>query len=74
MDRVVSQGTVRSQNGDKPVANCEHMAPLVGAASAQVEALGGRKLQVVEKLGIRWMVMADPDGNEFCLDPPHARG
>lgn len=45
----------------------------VDAASAQVEALGGRKLQVVEEFGIRWIVMADPDGNEFCLDAPHAR-
>jgi predicted enzyme related to lactoylglutathione lyase len=39
----------------------------VNAASARVEALGGTKLQEIEESGIRWMVMADPDGNEFCL-------
>jgi predicted enzyme related to lactoylglutathione lyase len=39
----------------------------VDAASARVEALGGRKLQEIEESGIRWIVMADPDGNEFCL-------
>jgi predicted enzyme related to lactoylglutathione lyase len=39
----------------------------VDAASSRVEALGGRKLQEVEDSGIRWAVMADPDGNEFCL-------
>jgi len=37
------------------------------AASARVEALGGMKLQEIEESGARWIVMADPDGNEFCL-------
>lgn len=42
------------------------------AASARVEGLGGKRLQVVEESGTRWIVMADPDGNEFCLEahPP----
>ena len=39
----------------------------VDTASAQVEALGGKKLQVFAEYGQRWIVMADPDGNEFCL-------
>ena len=39
----------------------------VDTASARVEALGGRKLQEIEESGMRWTVMADPDGNEFCL-------
>jgi predicted enzyme related to lactoylglutathione lyase len=39
----------------------------VDTASARVEALGGKKLQEIEESGIRWIVMADPDGNEFCL-------
>ena len=39
----------------------------VDTASARVEALGGRKLQKIEESGFRWIVMADPDGNEFCL-------
>ena len=41
----------------------------IDTASAQVEALGGRRLRVVEEYGKRLIVMADPDGNEFCLVP-----
>ncbi len=37
------------------------------AASAHVKALGGIKLQEIEESGARWIVMADPDGNELCL-------
>jgi predicted enzyme related to lactoylglutathione lyase len=33
----------------------------------RVLELGGRKLRPVKEYGIEWMVMADPDGNEFCL-------
>ena len=41
----------------------------VDAALKQVEALGGRKLAVSGESGIRWVVVADLDGNEFCLVP-----
>lgn len=27
----------------------------------------GRLTDVVEDVGTSWMVMADPEGNEFCL-------
>jgi predicted enzyme related to lactoylglutathione lyase len=33
----------------------------------RVQELGGRKLQEATEYGIEWVVMADPDGNEFCL-------
>jgi predicted enzyme related to lactoylglutathione lyase len=33
----------------------------------RVLGLGGRKLRPVAEYGIEWVVMADPDGNEFCL-------
>ena len=29
--------------------------------------LGGTKLDEFSEYGITWTVMADPDGNEFCL-------
>jgi predicted enzyme related to lactoylglutathione lyase len=34
-----------------------------------LEALGARRLQsgVTEEDGFRWVVMADPEGNEFCV-------
>ena len=45
------------------------------AATAEIEALGGRWLEpgrTRELEGFRWRLMADPDGNEFDIDvlPP----
>ena len=39
----------------------------LAAAVARVVKLGGRHLRDVEELGHRWAVVADPEGNEFCL-------
>jgi predicted enzyme related to lactoylglutathione lyase len=37
------------------------------AAVERVVDLGGTRLEEISEYGIRWAVMADPDGNEFCL-------
>lgn len=37
------------------------------AAKAAVEALGGRQVGAAAEHGITLAIMADPDGNEFCL-------
>ena len=37
------------------------------AAVSRVQELGGNKLRQLNEYGIKWAVMADPDGNEFCL-------
>ena len=37
------------------------------AAVGRVQELGGNKLRELNEYGIKWAVMADPDGNEFCL-------
>ncbi len=37
------------------------------AAVSRVQELGGHKLRQLSEYGIKWVVMADPDGNEFCL-------
>lgn len=34
---------------------------------ARVEALGGKRLDDHEAGGFRWSVLADPEGNEFCI-------
>lgn len=34
---------------------------------ARLEGLGARVLRRVEEPSGRWVVMADPEGNEFCL-------
>ena len=36
-------------------------------AVQRVVDLGGTKLDEFSEYGITWAVMADPDGNEFCL-------
>ena len=36
-------------------------------AVSRVQELGGNKLRELNEYGIKWAVMADPDGNEFCL-------
>jgi predicted enzyme related to lactoylglutathione lyase len=41
--------------------------PDLNAAVNRVQNLGGRKLRQLSEYGIEWVVMADPDGNEFCL-------
>ena len=37
------------------------------AAVRRVQELGGKKLRELNEYGIKWAVMADPNGNEFCL-------
>ena len=39
----------------------------IESAVQRVVDLGGTKLDEIAEYGIRWAVMADPDGNEFCL-------
>jgi predicted enzyme related to lactoylglutathione lyase len=44
-------------------------APDLGAEASRLEDLGARRLtdEVVDEDGERWVVMADPEGNEFCV-------
>jgi len=43
--------------------------PTVDAEVTRLEGLGARRNEAdaVEELGHRWVVMADPEGNEFCV-------
>ena len=41
--------------------------PDLNAAVSRVQGLGGDKLRQLNGYGNEWVVMADPDGNEFCL-------
>ncbi|MQA86283.1 MAG: VOC family protein [Streptosporangiales bacterium] len=40
------------------------------AEVARLEELGARRADVGQGTDVRWVVMADPDGNEFCVLPP----
>jgi len=43
--------------------------PTVDEEVRRLEALGARRLEAeaIEEHGTRWVVMADPEGNEFCV-------
>ena len=56
----------------KQVKNRVHFdieTPAVDEEVARLEALGAVRLQAeaIEEHGNRWVVMADPEGNEFCV-------
>jgi predicted enzyme related to lactoylglutathione lyase len=38
---------------------------------AHVESLGGSRLEDHQMVEFSWTVMADPEGNEFCVTPEH---
>ena len=40
------------------------------AEVARLEALGARRADVGQGPDVSWVVMADPDGNEFCVLKP----
>jgi predicted enzyme related to lactoylglutathione lyase len=33
----------------------------------RIEALGGRRISIGQDPSVTWVVMADPEGNEFCI-------
>ncbi len=43
--------------------------PTVDEEVARLELLGARRIRAdaIEEFGNRWVVMADPEGNEFCV-------
>jgi Glyoxalase-like domain len=49
------------------------LRPVAQAAEvARLEQLGARRSDVGQGPGASWVVMADPDGNEFCVLKPLA--
>ena len=41
----------------------------VDAEVVRLEALGARRQRVVDERGLHFVVLEDPDGNEFCVIP-----
>ena len=55
---------------EKKVKNRLHidLRPADQAAEvARLEGLGARRADVGQGTDVRWVVLADPDGNEFCV-------
>ena len=62
------------QRVDEPKAGKNRMhfdieTPTVDEEAARLEALGAQRIAAdpIEEHGNRWIVMADPEGNEFCV-------
>lgn len=45
-----------------------HVADIEGEA-VRLESLGATRIGPVDGFGISWIVMHDPEGNEFCVCP-----
>ncbi len=61
--------------GEKRAKNRLHLDLRPGDQAAEVarlEGLGARRADVGQGPGVSWVVMADPDGNEFCVLAPLA--
>ena len=58
---------VPEQHEHKNRAHIDLDVKNIESAVQRVVDLGGTKLDEISEYGIRWAVMADPDGNEFCL-------
>ena len=71
--RLILQGTDRA----RPARNSLHLdlhvpADQLDSAVARAVELGAQRVEEVTELGLRWEVLADPEGNLFCIvgDPP----
>ena len=58
---------VPEQHEHKNRAHIDLDVKNIESAVQRVVDLGGTKLDEISEYGITWAVMADPDGNEFCL-------
>ena len=58
---------VPEQHEHKNRAHIDLDVKNIEPAVQRVVELGGTRLDEISEYGIRWAVMADPDGNEFCL-------
>ena len=63
----VTRQKVPEQHEHKNRAHIDLDVKNLESAVKRVVDLGGTKLAEFSEYGIRWAVMADPDGNEFCL-------
>jgi hypothetical protein len=62
-NRVHLDLSVSGGRGASPAERRDRIA----AAAARLEGLGATVLGPVQEPGSYWMVMQDPEGNEFCL-------
>jgi len=70
--RVPEPKTVKNRvhldllSGGGPTVPLEEQRARVAAAVATLEALGATRVEEHTELGMHWVVLRDPEGNEFC--------
>ncbi len=52
--------------GGGPSVPVEDQRRRVGAEVARLEALGATRVEEHTEMGVHWVVLRDPEGNEFC--------
>ncbi len=74
VDPSGQQSMLLLQRVDEPKAGKNRMhfdieTPTVDEEVGRIEALGAQRIEydAIEEHGNRWVVMADPEGNEFCV-------
>jgi predicted enzyme related to lactoylglutathione lyase len=74
VDEAGKQPKLLLQRVGEPKAGKNRMhldieTPTVDEEVERLEALGARRIEAeaIEEHGTRWVVMADPEGNEFCV-------
>lgn len=74
VDESGEQPKLLLQRVDEPKAGKNRMhfdieTPTVDEEVERLEALGGLRIadDAIEEHGSRWVVMVDPEGNEFCV-------
>jgi len=74
VDKAGQQPKLLLQRVDEPKSGKSRMhfdieTPTVDQEAARLESLGARRIvdDAMEEHGNRWVVMADPEGNEFCV-------
>lgn len=53
--------------GGGPSVPLDEQRERVAAEVARLEALGATRVDEHADLGVHWVVMQDPEGNEFCV-------
>ena len=66
--KLLLQGVSEPKSG-KNRMHFDIETPTVDEEVSRLEALGAKRLEAdaIEEHGTRWVVMADPEGNEFCV-------
>ena len=50
-----------------PPATAEERLPAIEAKAKRLEEIGATRIGMKEEFGGAWLVMQDPEGNEFCV-------